>query len=142
MILDFNQLYMRKITIFRFLVLLLFVSAPVFSWGQQDVLKKVQVAISTGNFESLSSFLHSNIELKTETEEGTYSKSQSVFILKDFFRKFPAKAFEYNHIGNSPSGAQYAIGTLVCVNGTFRVYVKLKAKDSTFVVDRLDFTKQ
>ena len=112
------------------------------SFGQEGEMNNIRISIKTGNSHGLSTLMNKVIELKTENENGTYSKTQAEFILKNFFRKYPPTNFEYNHVGSSPGGAKYMIGTYTSGSQSFRVYIKLRKIDTKFFIDNLDFTKQ
>ena len=125
--------------------LLLFFSNQQFSYSQ-DLNSDIRVAIKSGSSKGLIAYFNQVVELKVDGKEGSYSKQQSEFILKEFFRKYPCTNFQYNHHGESPGGAKYSIGTYKHSSGTFRVYMKLKkikkGTEWVFRIDTLDFSKE
>lgn len=127
--------------IFRILFLsILFL--PLYSLGQDKEVNNIRISIKTGNSHGLSSLLNKAVELKTDNQNGTFSDTQAEFILKNFFRTHPPTNFEYNHIGSSPGGSKYMIGTYTSNSKTFRVYIKLKKIKTSFLIDNIDFTLQ
>lgn len=112
----------------------------------QDLNANIRVAIKTGSSKGLINYFNSVVELKMDGKEGSYSKQQAEFVLKEFFRKYPCESFQYNHHGESPGGAKYSIGTYKYAEGTFRVYMKLKkvkkGDEDVYVIDTLDFSKE
>lgn len=130
---------------FNFLLVLLFTSSlfvSISSVAQTETINSVKMAIKAGDAHTLIQFFDNVIELKTDSEEGTYSKNQAEFVLKSFFRQHSPKGFTYNHEGSSPGGSKYTIGTYECSSGTFRVYMKIKNIKNKYVIDTLDFTKE
>lgn len=112
------------------------------AYSQTETINSVRLAIKAGDSNSLVKFFDSVVELKTDSEEGAYSKNQAEFVLKNFFKKHTPVNFTYNHEGSSPGGAKYTIGTYQCESASFRVYMKLKSSGNTYVIDTLDFSKE
>ncbi len=108
---------------------------------QKDVLHQTELALKAGDSQSLTQFFDSVVELKTDSKEGAYSKTQAEFVLKDFFRRYPPSGFEFKHKGSSPAGAYYAIGTYTSSQATFRVYIKMRQANGKHLMDTLSFTK-
>ena len=133
---------MNKFRTIALLIATVFLLSGIMGFSQETEMNNIRISIKTGNSHGLSTLLNKTIELKTENENGTYSNTQAEFILKNFFRKHPANNFEYNHIGSSPGGAKYMIGTYKSGDQTFRVYIKLRKVNDKFLIDNMDFTKQ
>ena len=123
-----------------FLLALLFVSFTTAN-EQQAILQQTELAIKAGDAKSLITNFDNVIDIKTDNKEGAYSKTQAEFVLKDFFRRFPPKSFDYKHQGSSPAGAHYAIGTYISGGTSFRVYMKLRKVGNSFLMDTLSFSK-
>lgn len=109
--------------------------------AQKTEINNVRLAMSSGNSKSLTQFFDGIVELKTDNEEGSYSRNQAEFVLRNFFRRNPPEGFEYLHIGSSPGGSRYTIGSYHCKDTTYRVYMKLKVSDDKYIVDTIEFTK-
>lgn len=112
------------------------------AFSQSEIINSARLAIKAGDSNSLVKFFDTVIELKTDSEEGSYSKNQAEFVLKNFFDKYTPVSFTYNHEGSSPGGAKYTIGTYDCGSASFRVYMKLKSANGAYVIDTLDFSKE
>ena len=79
--------------------ILIFLSTTSFA---QSTVDDVAVALKTGSSRELVKYFNNVTELKVEGKEANYSKVQAESIVKDFFRKYPAKNFSYIHKGSSP----------------------------------------
>lgn len=112
------------------------------TFSQSETINSARLAIKAGDSNSLVKYFDTVIELKTDSEEGAYSKNQAEFVLKNFFKKYNPVNFTYNHEGSSPGGAKYTIGTYNCGASSFRVYMKLKNANGVYVIDTLDFSKE
>jgi hypothetical protein len=102
----------------------------------------VAVALKTGSSRELVKYFNNVTELKVEGKEANYSKVQAESIVKDFFRKYPAKNFSYIHKGSSPGGLKYSIGTYTYDQGSFRVVMYLKPINNKYVIDSISFSKE
>lgn len=129
-----------KLLKLKIFFLLAFVTSM--SFAQNEIFSKLRLAIKAGDSKTISTYLDQSLDLKIESQEGTYSGTQAEFVLKDYFRKYPPQSFEYIHKGESPAGAKYAIGSYVSNGGTFRVYMKLKKIGANYRIDTLDFTRE
>lgn len=95
---------------------------------QQNIDKSIQQAILSGNAEALASYFYSTIDLTIPEVQGSYSKAQAEFLMKNFFSKHPAKSFSIINEGISGSEkSRFAIGTYTSTKGdSFRVYYLTK----------------
>lgn len=113
------------------------------SFGQSDVQKQVKAALKAGNSRVMQLYMSPSLEVKTDKSEATMNKNQATVVLKDFFRAYPPKTFEYNHLGESPGGSIYGIGTYESYKGIFRVYLKFsKTNVGKFKLDTVEFTEE
>jgi len=122
-----------------FLLIVFFVAS---SFSNGDISDNCRLAILSGNAKELTSYFDKSVELRTEKEEGSYSKSQAELVLKNFFKSNPALKFNYVHKGTSPGGAKYAIGSYTSNNGVFRVYIKMKMVSGQYLIDTLDISEE
>jgi ribosome biogenesis GTPase A len=113
------------------------ISSAAFSQAQET--EAISQAFKAGNAKDLSKFFSNNIELKILNKEDVFSKTQAEIIVKDFFSKNPVKSYTAVHNGTSKAGAQYTIGQLVTVNGTFRTYYFLKKYGDNLMIQELRF---
>ena len=111
--------------------------------AQADVIKNVRTAIRTGSSKELVKYMNNTVELTFDGAKSSYSKTQAEFILKDFFKKYPPRDFQYIHQGASrEEGLKYVIGKYTYDNGSFRVYMLFKQFKGTYMVDLIDFSKE
>lgn len=120
------------------LILFLGVLLPDFmpSASPGDIPEGIIQAIRAGNATNLAKYFNVNVELTVNKAEEIYSKDQAELILKDFFAKHVPVNFSILHKGGK-EGSQYAIGNLSTSNGTYRVTILVKLKDSQPYVHQL-----
>jgi hypothetical protein len=94
--------------------------------------------MKTGNTEVISKFFDNTVEITLPDKGGSYSKSQAVIILKDFFANNTVKSFDVIHKGQN-AGSQYCIGTLVTKSGSYRTTIYMKQKGDIQVLQELRF---
>ncbi|SFE70657.1 DUF4783 domain-containing protein [Thermoflexibacter ruber] len=138
--------------------LILFVVFFLFSLGsvsaQDEIISNAKVAIKTGNSKELIKHFHNTVELKISANESdgvmsnNYSKTQAEYVLKGFFKDNPPQDFVYVHQGTSKEGMKYTIGKYTYRDstgkavGTFRVFMKLKMYEGSYLIDEIDFSKE
>jgi uncharacterized protein DUF4783 len=126
------------------LLLIIFVAGGFVNvHAQSDVIKNVRTAMKTGSSKELVKYINNTVELTFDGAKSSYSKTQAEFILKDFFKKYPPKDFQYIHQGASrQEGLKYVIGKYTYENGSFRVYMLFKQFKGVYLVDLIDFSKE
>ena len=110
--------------------------------AQGDQLAAVRSAIAGGSAHSLAQYLAPSVEVGFEGDKKSYNAAQAELVIKNFFTKNQPSSFDIVHQGASNDGTPYAIGRYVSHNGTYRVFIELKAKQSQPTIDTLDFTKE
>lgn len=105
------------------LMILLIATSALTSYSQTN--KEIILALKTGNSTELSKYFISNVELIIGEKEGVYSKSQSLVILKNFYKTNKPKDFSILHEGGK-DGAKYVIGNLKTDKSIYRVYFLIK----------------
>lgn len=130
---------MKKIKIHITFILLFFAA-----WGyaQDNVVEDTRLAIKSGSAKALVDYFDSSVDLKVSDKEVSYSKSQAEFVMKDFFKNNAPSNYVVNHIGSSPGGAKYCIGSYTSGDKHYRVYMKMKKVNGTYKVDTLHFTRE
>ncbi len=127
---------MKKLLIFSFLVSFTMAMRPV----QNGNLAAITAAISTGNADALGKYFDANVEVALKDTERTYSKSEAIKVIKDFFAKNKPSNFKQVHQGASKGqDSQYVIGNLTANTGSFRVYVFMKVSGSKNVIQEIRF---
>lgn len=106
-------------------------------------LDAITKAISSGNADVLGQYFDANVEIAIQDKEDTYSKSEAIKVVKDFFSKNKPSSFKQVHQGASKGqDSQYCIGNLTATSGTFRVYIYLKVSTGKQVIQELRFDKE
>ena len=113
----------------------------VFSLRADELEDILKIAFQTGNYKEIVKHCAEPVELRTNLEEGSYSKTQAEIVLRNFFNSFPATSFNFIHKGKSPNGARYSIGSYTHKKGTFRVYIKITNENNP-KLDTIDFTEE
>lgn len=134
---------MKKIERYIILIVLALGISTV-SYSQSKTKDKIRLALVSGNYKSLVELFNDIVELKINGKEGSYSRTQSEFALKDFFKNHPATDFHFIHHGESKGGSKYSIGDYTSGSQKFRVYIKMKqvqrGGQKVFLIDTLDFS--
>ena len=111
--------------------------------AKADVFSDIATAIRSGNAKEVSRYFGSSIDLKTDNKSGVYSKNQAEAVLQDFLKANSCKSFDIIHRGaTDDKSAQYAIGTFVTPNGTYRTYILLGNVGGQMVIQELNFEKE
>jgi hypothetical protein len=126
-----------KRTQILFIVFTLLIFGAVFAinvnQNSNEVIKKVSLALQTGNSEELAKYFTKTVELEIMGEENFYSVSQAEILLKDFFEKNKPTKFVINHQGVKDASS-FAIGTLSIKSGNVRVSFFMKTdKNETLI---------
>lgn len=118
--------------------LLLVAAAFAFTINQNasEVIKKVSVALKTGNSQELSKYFTKTVELEIMGEENFYSIPQAEILLKDFFEKNKPTNFVINHQGVKDASS-FAIGTLTIKSGNLRVSFFMKTENGETLIHQL-----
>jgi hypothetical protein len=133
--------------------LIFFALTTSISFAQEEVIGIAKVALKSGNSKDLSRYFPNTVELKISDDDvdatnNNYSKTQAEYVLKGFFKDNPPQDFIYVHQGTSKEGMKYAIGKYTYrdnagkVAGTFRVFLKLKQYEGSYLIDEIDFSKE
>jgi hypothetical protein len=106
-----------------------------------NILESVAAAIQAGNAKQLAQYFDSNVDITVYNKEEMYSKTQAEMVVKDFFAKNSPASFKIIHKGASNQGSEYAIGTLVTSVGSFRTYIYIKQKGTSYFIQEIRFEK-
>ncbi|RZK33722.1 MAG: DUF4783 domain-containing protein, partial [Hymenobacter sp.] len=87
-------------------------------------------------------YLSPSVEVGFDGDSQNMNATQTELVLKNFFAKNAAGKFDIVHQGAGPDGTPYAVGRYTGRNGTYRVFIGLKANKSTPAIDKIDFTKE
>jgi len=106
-----------------------------------NILESVAAAIQAGNAKQLAQYFDSNVDITVYNKEEMYSKTQAEMVVKDFFAKNSPSSFKIIHKGASNQGSEYAIGTLITSVGSFRTYIYIKQKGTSYFIQEIRFEK-
>jgi hypothetical protein len=126
----------KSFTVFLFLLLVFCLKAM-----PTNTLESITTAIQAGNAKQLAQFFDNNVDITVYNKEEMYSRTQAELVIKDFFAKNPPSSFKIIHKGASSQGSEYAIGTLVTAVGSFRTYIYIKQKGSSYLIQEIRFEK-
>ncbi len=125
---------MHKIFTLACAVLLMALSAFKPIVGLDDVI----TALRSGNATELSKYVDDNIEITLPDKTDSYSRSQALMILQDFFTNNGVRNFEVKHKGDN-GGNQFCIGTLQTKAGNYRTTIFMKSKNGKQLVKEIKF---
>lgn len=126
---------------FYLYILFAFASAQLFAQQENDVFVPIGKYIQNGDFQKLSAWFASNLELEITGNTNDCSKTQATQIMKDFFIKYPPKTFSIIHkSGKAPM--KYAIGTLTTESDNFRITLFVKTETDGNYVQQLRIEKE
>ncbi len=119
-----------------------FVLISQLMWAQADIFAPIKDALKAGSAKELVKHVNQSVDINLEGEVNTYSKAQSEFVLRDFFKKYPASDFTIEHTGSSKSGLQYAIGNYKSNNDQFNVLIRVKQSGNVYLIHEISFVKE
>jgi hypothetical protein len=114
-----------------------------FSQDAKIISEEVTKALRQGNAAEMAKFFGRNVDLTLPGSEGTFSRSQSEVILRNFFSRNTPTSFTVNHDGSSRDGSVYVIGTYKTRGGqSYRVYFYVKKVSESFFLHQVQFELQ
>lgn len=132
---------MKKFYKSFFLTILLI--ATLFTAHAQEALEDVINSIRSANVPAIAKYFDKFVTITINSNQSVYSNTQGEMVLKDFFSKNTIKEFTVMQQGATSGGndAKYAIGNLATNNGSYRIYVVLKHKESIYILQEIRFEK-
>ena len=115
---------------------LFFVALAAFKQG--GGMDEVIGALRNGNAAELAKYLDDNVEIALPAKSDSYSRSQAVIILQDFFNNTGIKGFDVKYRGDN-GGTQYCIGTLQTRSGGYRTTFFLTNRNGKLLVKEIRF---
>jgi len=112
----------------------------LWAYAQTDIAGKLRDAWRKGNVCMLTFYLNESVELNIAGQKATYNKQRATARLKQFFKQYKPVGFEYLHKGSAKEGLQYMIGNYQHKDGSFSVYMLLKHRDDTYVIEVITIT--
>lgn len=129
-----NKIYKK---IFLTLACLLFLNMG----AKAQVIDDVVSGIRNGNVTQMNKHFDNFVVITLGVNQSSYSKQQAEMVLRDFFSKNNPRNFAVMQSGNAPGNGQFAIGNLNTNTGPYQVYVLLKFKDGTYMMQEIRFEK-
>ncbi len=136
---------MKQIRTLGFLCLLFLISVFSFAQGSdgEETVRQISQAIERGSARDLSKFFGQNADLYLPRAEGTFSRTQSEMILRDFFNRNRPSSFTIITQGVARDGSIYVIGNYTTRGGqTFRSYFLIKKISQNYHLHHLQFDLQ
>jgi hypothetical protein len=121
---------------------LVFILGCQLTFAQADIFAPIRDAIKAGSAKEAVKSFNQSLDINLEGEIKTYSKTQSEFVLRDFFKKHPPTDFTIVHTGASKGGLQYAIGNMKSNSETYNVLIRVKQSGNTYLVHEISFVKE
>jgi hypothetical protein len=101
-------------------------------------LDNVINALRSGNATELSRYIDDTVEISLPSKSDSYSRSQAVVILQDFFQNSGVRNFEVKFRGDN-GGTQYCIGTLQTKAGNYRTTFFLANRNGKQLIKEIRF---
>lgn len=111
-------------------------------YAQAELFNSLKEAVKANNAKEMVKYFNQSVDINIEGEINNYSKAQSEFVLRDFFKKHPASDFNVLHTGSSPNGLKYAIGKYQSGTESYNVLIRVKESDKQFLVHEISFIKE
>jgi len=121
---------------------ILMVSASAAAQAQLEIFNPMKEAIKANEAAALVKTFAQSVDLNLEGNISTYSKAQSEFVLKDFFKKHPVKDFSIVHTGSSKGGLQFAIGRYLSGSDNYNVLIRVRQVGDEYLVHEISFVKE
>ena len=114
-------------TMKRFAVLWAFILAATLpAAAQTEIFNPMKEAIKGSDAAALVKTFAQSVDINVEGNINTYSKAQSEFVLKEFFKKHPVNDFSIVHVGSSKGGLQFCIGKYVSGSDNYNVLMRVR----------------
>ncbi|MDR4988332.1 MAG: DUF4783 domain-containing protein [Bacteroidales bacterium] len=120
---------------------------PVKGYSQDltaaELIEHVGRAIERGSARDMARYFGQNADLYLPRAEGTFSKSQSEIILREFFSRNTPDVYTVMSQGNMGDGSVFVIGRLSTKEGrSYRSYFLIKRISQTYVLHHVQFDLQ
>lgn len=124
------------------LVLAVLVGTSVTGWAQPEIFNPARDAIKKGDVAALVKTFAVSVDINLEGNISTYSKAQSEFVLKEFFKKHPVTDFAIMHTGSSKGGLQFAVGRYLTGGEVYTVLIRVRQAGDAYLVHEISFVKE
>ena len=120
----------------------LILAASVLAQAQTEIFNPMKDAIKASDAAALVKSFAQSVDINLEGNINTYSKAQSEFVLKEFFKKHPVNDFSIVHMGSSKGGLQFAIGRYLSGTASYNVLVRVRQVGEDYFVHEISFVKE
>ena len=110
--------------------------------AQSDIFNPMKDAIKAANAAALVKTFAQSVDINLEGNINAYSKAQSEFVLKEFFKKHPVNDFTIVHTGSSKGGLQFAIGRSLSGSDSYNVLMRVRQLGNEYLVNEISFVKE
>jgi len=110
--------------------------------AQSEIFNPMKEAIKASDASSLVKSFAESVDINLEGNINTYSKAQSEFVIKDFFKKHPVNDFSIVHMGSSKGGLQFAIGRYLSGSDSYNVLMRVRQVGDEYLVHEISFVKE
>jgi hypothetical protein len=110
--------------------------------AQSEIFNPMKESIKGGDAAALAKSFAQAVDINLEGNINTYSKAQSEFVLRDFFKKHPVTDFSIVHTGSSKGGLQFAIGRYLSAGDSYNVLVRVRQVGTEYLVHEISFVKE
>ena len=117
-------------------------ATSVLAQAQSEIFNPMKDAIKGGDATTLVKYFAQAVDINLEGNINTYSKAQSEFVLKDFFKKHPVNEFSIVHTGSSKGGLQFAIGRYLSGTAGYSVLMRVRQVGEDNLVHEISFVKE
>ncbi len=129
---------MKVLAIFWIMI----VASSTQAWSQSEIFNPMKDAIKAADAGMLVKSFAQSVDINLEGNINTYSKAQSEFVLKDFFKKHPVSDFSIVHMGSSKGGLQFAIGRYLSGSQSYNVLMRVRQVGEEYLVHEISFVKE
>jgi hypothetical protein len=110
--------------------------------AQSEIFTPMRDAIKSSDATGLVRSFAQSVDINLEGNINTYSKAQSEFVLKEFFKKHPVNDFSIVHVGSSKGGLQFCIGKYVSGSDSYNVLMRVRQVGADNLVHEISFVKE
>jgi hypothetical protein len=106
----------------------------------QEIPAGVITAFKRGSSQELSKYMGAKINLVLQGSSANVDKQKATVLLQEFFTENKVSGFNVNHQGKRDESS-FIIGTLITVNGNFRVNCFLKKVKDQYLIHQIRIDK-
>lgn len=117
-------------------------ATSVLAQAQSEIFNPMKDAIKASDVVALVKSFAQSVDINLEGNINTYSKAQSEFVLKEFFKKHPVNDFSIVHMGSSKGGLQFAIGRYLSGTASYNVLMRVRQVGEDYFVHEISFVKE